>query len=154
MRPRSAHGAVILFAALILTVAAMNGGCVRYETGSVEVGRPISAGDVRQIEIGKTTRSDVFKLLGTPHSIFEGTAQFLENRSMTFYSHSANRYLTSINPWHYAMLYRFARDAYSHRFMVVSGRTSVQIKTDELLLLVNKDTNVVEDLAYRPETGS
>jgi hypothetical protein len=137
-----------------MAIGALGGGCIRYDEGTVEIHKRIRDSEVRQIVIGKTTRSEVFQLLGTPFSIFEGPVQLAETRSMSFYSHSENRPFTSIDPWHYAMLYRFSRDSYTHSVVLIFGQTNVQIKTDELLLLINKETNVVHDVAYRNETRS
>ena len=53
-------------------------GCSSYSTKidmTAEVGNPIDENAVQEITIGETTRSEVFALLGTPHSIFQDQAE-------------------------------------------------------------------------------
>jgi hypothetical protein len=52
-------------------------GCVKMNSTAYH-GIPINETAINEIVIGKTTRSEVFKLLGTPHSIFQGQAEFTE----------------------------------------------------------------------------
>lgn len=52
-------------------------GCVSMHT-TVEKGAPLDEGKIERLEIGKTTRSDVFSLFGTPHSNFQGATEIKE----------------------------------------------------------------------------
>lgn len=85
-------------------------GCV-FSSSTVEIGKPLQDAQAAQIEIGKTTRSDLFRSLGTPHSLFQGQPEFKEKVSTghetlgappsfwysEFWSHSNNRYLSSLD---------------------------------------------------------
>jgi hypothetical protein len=128
---------------------------------TTELGSPIDDQAVSQIVIGKTTRSEVFKLLGTPHSIFEGQAEFQEGYATymmgEYYSYLENRHLSGINDRQYAILYRFRKTATNSSTkvgVVVNWKNvATTIKTDELLIFVDKETDIVADVAYRPETA-
>ena len=148
----------ILSCVLLLGIGSVGlGGCVSYETMKAVKGRPLSSQAIQQIEIGKTSRSDIFRLLGTPHSIFEGQAEFQEAQQVGYYSHRESRTLSSLGDGQYALLYRFG--ATSDRTLgasavVVSYRSqTIQLHTNELLILVDKRTNIVSDVAYRKETN-
>jgi len=147
----------LLVGAVLATVC----GCFSYSTTTVEKGKPLDQAAISRIVIGQTTRSDVFALLGTPHSVFEGQVEFREDQGVgfdphLFYSYKDNRYLSSIDGQHYAMLYRFGKASGTTVVLapvVVTYRgADARINTDELLLLVDKTTNVVDDVAYRQDT--
>jgi len=157
MAPMARKLALSFFAALVLYPLA---GCVLYSDTSFERGAPVDPRALAQISIGRTTQSEVFRLLGTPHSMFEGQVRFQEVRAMgvmdSFFLHKDDRYLTSLDEKHTAMLYRFAQDTgtsvRASAVIVTYQGTNITLKTDELLLLINKDSRVVDDIAYRRET--
>ncbi|HXK30284.1 MAG TPA: hypothetical protein VJ646_18720 [Candidatus Binatia bacterium] len=135
-------------------------GCVY--TGRTEIsGRAFNQDALNQITIGKTTRADVIKLFGLPDSMFVGQARLVDAKYFAgigrFYLHIEDRYLTSLDDKHYAVLYRFSKlSGQSHRVTLgtlSSGNTAVRINSDEILLIINKDTDIIEDIAYRKETS-
>ena len=147
------------------------GGCVGYSSSKVIRGKPIDEAAVGRIEIGKTTRSELFRDLGPPHSIFKGQVELHDTDAMLllgsmplhlfpyheYYSHSENRYLSSVDDLHYAMLYKFSelsgRNTRASIFVVTVSDTELKIATDELLLLIDSKTHVVDDVAYRNATA-
>ncbi len=134
--------------------------CVKMYT-TAEHGIQMNETVINEIVIGKTTRSELFKLLGTPHSIFQGQAEFTEGYSIhsinEYYSHEQNRYLSSIDEGHYAFLYRFGKTSSKSTAVFVvlisSRNTHIKIRSDELLILIDKKTNIVDDVAYRKDTS-
>jgi hypothetical protein len=132
-------------------------GCILFGGGSTE-GIPIDPTKVDQIVIGKTTRSEVYKLFGTPHSQFQGRAEFIQGSLRGYFSHTENRILESIDENHYAMLYQSTsteQKSFTGILAVVGiQKTTIAIHSDELLLLLDKKTNIVTDVAYRkPESA-
>ena len=144
-------------------------GCV-YIGHTERMGRPIDQDAISRIVIGMTTRSEVIKLLGLPEGQFAGQVSFTDSNYMSlgsgkFYRHVANRYLDSLDDKHYAMLYRvnrssgqswefgepFGRPTKRPSTMITISHADSRFMTDELLLLVTKDTDIVEDFAYRKE---
>lgn len=149
--------------ATVGSILALVSGC--YFAGTkVTRGNEIEGAAISRIVIGKTTQRDVFALFGTPHSIFQGQQEFEESQAIgfghlhpfAFYSHKENRYLSTLNDNQYAILYRFNES--SARSLVITlppivpvighANTDITIRTDELLLFLNKDTKIVEDAAY------
>jgi hypothetical protein len=127
-----------------------------YHGVSVKKGSPISDEAVAQLKIGETSRADVFKLLGPPHSMFEEQASLAEFHAFRFFgpggpgvAQGETRQLGSLSRDQYALLYRFASASASSAFVVVVGQTNVKIGADELLLLFNRNTNILQELAYR-----
>ena len=143
------RGDVLLWIAVLLTSMS---GCV-VMSGKIEEGKQIDEAKVNQIVIGKSRRSDVYKLFGTPHSQFRGQVEFIEGRVGVFFSHVGNRYLSSLDDNHYAMLYRFTTSqvgiVMGSIVVVMFQNVKETIKSDELLLLLDKETNIVVDVAYR-----
>jgi len=141
---------------LTFIILVLTSSCYYHFTSTAEVGAPIDQDTVNQIVIGKTTKSEIFKLFGTPHSIFQGQVEFLKAEMTGFYSQVENRFLTSLDEKHYAMFYRFGKSSgkftLASIFVITRGDTQVKIRSDELLLLFNKETNIVEDVAYRKQT--
>jgi hypothetical protein len=137
-------------------------GCLSYSNMTVTKGKPLNQSGINQIVVGRTTRSDVFKLMGAPHSIFQGQVEFKRSEFLSDYSwsyfDSENRFLTSLGDKHYAMLYRFGRSSGTSvgiaPLVVTYRNTDVAIQSDELLLFFNKQTDVIENVAYRGETGA
>ncbi|HXK30285.1 MAG TPA: hypothetical protein VJ646_18725 [Candidatus Binatia bacterium] len=133
-------------------------GCVAHHSTTIEVGKSPDERAVSQITIGKTTRSDLFRTLGTPHSIFQGQVEFKKTQLVGFFLHSENRFLTTWNDKQYAVLYRAGkvegREVVVSAVIITVGNTNVKVQSDELLLFLNKDTHIVEDFAYRKETRS
>ncbi|MCI0557354.1 MAG: hypothetical protein MN733_02585 [Nitrososphaera sp.] len=95
--------------------------------------------------------------------MFQGQVELKEGKSFLFepgifYSHSSNRYLSSLDDRkHVAVLYRFGKSSASSfgvaPIVVVYRETQVSIKADELLLLVDKvPPYIVKDIAYRKES--
>lgn len=123
-----------------------------YSRLNVQSGRPLDEQAIKRIVIGQTTRSDVFNLLGTPHSMFQGQVEFREAQLLPLYLHNENRYLSSIDDVHYAVFYRFSKSLSTSTLVVVVSNSAVRIMSDELLLLLNRNTNVVDDVAYRKDT--
>lgn len=122
-------------------------------------GDPLDQEAVRRIVIGKTTRDDVFRLLGPPRSIVDGQADFERSISIpwgagerTVYSVTENRFLRSVGDDYYVMVYRY--DKVSGRGLVITpGGTGYRdidltVRGDELLVIMRKDTGVVADIAY------
>lgn len=137
-------------------IIVMISGCGSYSNVTVNKGRPIDENKIKQIVLGKTTRSDVFDLLGTPHSMFQGQVEFKNAELIGLYLHVENRYLTSLDDRHYAMLYRFSKSLSEtigiFTIVIVTRDTQISLKLDELLVLINIESNIVEDVAYRKET--
>lgn len=135
--------------------------CVEYSKTTIIKGNPLEEATVDRIVIGRTTRSEVFSMLGAPHSIFEGQVQFheaesIEFNSALFYRYAEERYLTSLDNEHYALLYRF-REARGRTLtlapiLVTYRDARASLNVNEILLLVNKRTHIVEDVAYRKDT--
>jgi hypothetical protein len=125
-------------------LAAITSGCLFYATGKVEEGKTIDAAKVKQIVIGMTTRGEVYELLGTPHSQFQGQVELKEGSLQGLFSHIQNRYLSSLDDEHYAMLYRFTttRGKITAGTAIVLGYSNQQytIQSDELLILFDKKT--------------
>lgn len=141
----------------------VSGGCATARLDmKAEHGSPIDEDKLNSIVIGKTTRSDVFKLLGTPHSMFQGQAEFQEGYVVfslgQFYSHNQNRYLSSLDDQHYALLYRYgttsSKSTLTYIMLNTSSNTRIRIRNDELLILFDKATDVVSDIAYLKETSA
>jgi hypothetical protein len=142
-------GKMILLQILSISIVV---GCASMKM-TAEVGDKIDEDAVQQMVIGKTTRSDVFALLGTPHSIFENQAEFTEGYSVMGFSTVQNRYLSSLGDDRYALLYRFAetssKSTLGYVVFVSFWDTQIKVGSDELLLLFSKDTDILEDVAYR-----
>jgi len=128
---------------------------------SQEFGIPIEEGTIRQIIVGQSTRSDVFRLLGPPHSMFRGEADMKESYSSVglhgYFSCTLNRRLSSIDPGQYVLFYKSGRTntkASEANYIAIKYLDSItKIRSDELLLLLNDKSNIVEDVAYRAETS-
>ena len=151
------HDLILWFLTLGISIL-MIVGCVQMtRTSTSEHGLPINETRINEIVIGKTTRSDLFKLLGTPHSIFQGQTEFVEGYSIPainqYYSHVQNRYLSSLDERHYAFLYRFGKTSSISTCILSSTNSKIKIRSDEFLLLIDKKTNIVDDVAYRKETS-
>lgn len=141
-----------LAAALILLTSS----CIFYAGGSVEKGNPINPDDVARIEVGKTTRSEVFKLLGAPHSIFQGRAEIEEALAFgppyIFVLSKDKRTFDTIDKSLYAMLYWYRKGSMNAFALVVFAYTQTEIPNDDFLLFLTKETNIVEEAAYRDQT--
>jgi hypothetical protein len=115
-------------------------------------GRRIDPTKVSQIIIGKSSRSNVYQLLGPPHSQFQGQVEFQEGSLRGFFAHMENRYLSSLDDNHYVILYRFVttegRAVGGTAIVVTIADTKIALKSDELLILLDKATDVVVDMAY------
>lgn len=149
---------ILLFESLLLFIVLFSlSGCFKYNM-TVERGAPLNDEAIKEIVIGKTTRSDIFKLLGTPHSIFHNQAEFTEGYSIMGYSTVQNRYLSSLDENHYAFLYRFGKASSKTTrgvaVVVNVANTQVKIASNELLLLINKETDIVDDVSYRKEASN
>ncbi|MCI0557022.1 MAG: hypothetical protein MN733_00890 [Nitrososphaera sp.] len=146
----------------IMVVVGMLGftnGCY-YASTTITRGKGLEEAALTRIVIGKTTQSDLFKLFGTPHSIFQGQQEFKESQAIgfwhlhpfTFYSYKEDRYLTTLRDDQYAILYRFSESAGQslmlHGIVIGYQGTDMRIQADELLLFLNKETKIVEDAAY------
>jgi hypothetical protein len=138
---------------LIVSPLIFMNGCLMVTSTTIEEGRPIDEAKVKQIVIGQTKRRDVYELFGPPHSQFQGQVEFKEGSLRGFFSHIENRYLSSLDDRHYAMLYRFvtskAEFTGGTAVVVTLANTKGTIKSDELLLLLEKETDMVVDVAYR-----
>jgi hypothetical protein len=137
-------------------------GCVFHShktTVKIEHGSELDEAQIRQIEPGITTRSQVFEWFGPPHSIFKEEAEIFSYENVGFYSYARTRWLTSIDAGQYGMLYRFEDSVTStvekeHIWVIFwDGNTKRRAKFagQELLLLFDGKTNVVTDVAYRRE---
>lgn len=150
---------------LAILLLALFNSCISYSSMSVEKGKAIDQEAIKQIVIGSSTRSDVFELLGTPHSIFEGQTEFEESQAFlhgggahhrsVFYSYKDKRQLKTINESHYAMLYQFSTSSSNstglYSIVISYQKSDFVIKSSELLLFLHKKTSIVEDVAYRKE---
>ena len=138
--------------AFFYTVILIINGCVSIST-TAEIGEPLDVKAIQKIVIGETTKSDIFKTMGTPHSIFQNQAEFTESYSIQGYSTVQNRQLSAIDDNHYAFLYRFTLSSSiteeTNTVFVKIKDTTIRIRTNELLLLFDKRTNIVDDVAYR-----
>ena len=155
---------LLVNAILFLTIQS---GCTHY-SARVEKGQQLDTASIKQIIIDKSTQSDVFKLLGTPHSIIRGKGTIEEAQTLSlgqlglvpsfgdFYSYKDSRQV-SVDDRHYAMLYRFAKSTGSaagvHLIVIGFRNADFQFKSDELLLVLDTETNVVTDVAYRKEVS-
>lgn len=137
----------------VVLAASTVSGCVYYGTHTAEKGRPLSTEAVHQIIIGKTTRTDILKTFGPPHSIFQGQGELLTAERIGWYRYVETRLVSSIDEQHYAMLYRFGTSSASSLVVLVAGTSQASIQADELLIFLNKASNVVSDVAYRNDTG-
>ncbi len=134
-------------------------GCItfgRYTT-HVEHGAPLDPKRVEQIVIGDTTRADVFRWFGPPHSMFKDEAELFNYEHVGFYSYLRNRRLESIDEGSYVLLYLFREtDAYT-KIKIRAAPFSMQSEIDnevtfagdELMILLDRDTHVVTDVAWR-----
>ena len=126
-----------------------------------EFGVPIEEGTISKVIIGQSTRSDVFRLLGPPHSMFRGEADMKESYSSVgldgYFSITLNRRLSSIDPNQYILFYKsghIATKASETNYIAIKYLDSItKIRSDELLLFMNGESNIVEDVAYRVETS-
>ena len=114
---------------------------------------PVSHSALVQISIGETTEAEITRLLGTPHTTFDeiGVTDQLD----ALFLYKANRYLRNLDDKHVGVLYRFTGDTGKSvrgiAVLVNSGGTNIAFKTDQLLLLINRETRVVDDIGYRRE---
>lgn len=69
--------------------------------------------------------------------------------TLGFYSYQAGRSLQSLGDRQYGLLYRFSKVTGRSVFILVTGDVKVSIKANELLLLLDESTHVLEDFAYR-----
>ena len=142
-----------LLAALALGLLLASGCGLVFVDSTVEEGKPLNAEKIGQIVIGQTTRSEVFRLIGAPHSMFQGDLEFQEKLVLgNFYLHTQKRKLSTLDDQHYAILYRAGKvtgqTRVGYAVLVTIGKEKATIRTDELLLILNKQTNVVEDVGY------
>ena len=161
MRPRWSGGSRLLVAATTLAGFTLQlSGCTWHshtETVQIEHGSELDETRIRQIEPGTTTRAQIFEWLGPPHSIFKEDAQILSYEDVGFYSYAQTRWLTTIGAGQYGMLYRFedspASTVEKEQLWVIfwTGNTKrrVQFAGQELLLLMDSESHVVTDVAYR-----
>jgi hypothetical protein len=145
-----------LIAAIILCVVALfQSECFISDKTVVERGAPIDSEALSKIQIGKTTRSEIFSLLGSPNSIIDGQSTLWSGELINYYGYIESREISSLDDKHYAFLYKFNKSQAKEKttFVVIIGARSnkISIKGDELLIIFNKNTNIVEDLAYRQE---
>ncbi len=130
-------------------------GCFVSDKTVVERGRPIDSEKISQIQIGKTTRSEIFSLLGSPNSIIDGRSTMWTGEYLNFYGYIESREISSLDDNHYAFLYKFNKSQAKGNlvFVVLVGarKNKVSIKGDELLIIFTKTDNVVEEIAYRKE---
>lgn len=138
-------------AALFLTASTV--GCIFYSKHSVERGKSLDEQAVHRIVIGKTTRTDILNVFGPPHSIFQNQGELLTAERVGWYRYVETRMLGSIDEQHYAMLYRFGRSAARSIVILPVETSDATIKADELLIFLNKTSNIVSDVGYRNETG-
>ncbi len=155
----------VLAIAVASSILAAANGCY-YASTTVTRGKSLEAAALNRIVIGKTTQRELFNLLGTPHSIFQGQQEFKESQAIgfrhfhpfAFYSYKENRYLTTLHDDQYAILYRFGESSGKSLMLypIVIGYqgTDMSIQTDELLLFLNKDTKIVEDAAFPKQSST
>lgn len=151
----------LALAGRLLAVALLaTSGCVsaRHKNNlHVEHGSRIDAARVDAIVIGQTTRAELFKWLGPPHSMFKDEAELTSYERVGFYSYAKDRHLATFEEGQYALLYRFDKtDARSTiriqgvlGFWKSSADTDISFTGDELLIFLNGDTHVVTDVASR-----
>lgn len=152
------HAFLLLYLGLLMAV-----GCVAFHrtTTHIEHGTRIDSDRVDQIVIGQTTRSDLFKWFGPPHSMFKDEAELVTYERVGFYSYSKNRQLTTFDEEQYALLYRF--DATNARtkiniltvpfFQNAEADNQASFTGDELLVFLDRDTHVVADVASRSKAS-
>ncbi|MHC4416187.1 MAG: hypothetical protein ACYS0G_12975 [Planctomycetota bacterium] len=139
-------------AALILVACLV--ACHTYTaTTRIERGTRIDEGKVAQIEVGRSTRGDVFRLFGAPHSEFSGGATVWTAEHVGFYSYAEGRPVDSMDANHYALLYRFATtDTHiTQKTGTWSSSTehAARFLGDELLIILDKQSHTVRDVAHR-----
>lgn len=153
-------------APLVLVVIASVFGCVSYSSITEKVNTPIDDSAVRRIVVGETTLSEIYRLFGPPHSIFQGQVELKENKVLPlepgmYYSHGSNRYLTSIDENYIAVLYRFGESggrslAFAPApFVAVYRNTEVTLRGNEVLIFVDKaQPHIVRDIAFHKVSGA
>jgi hypothetical protein len=134
-------------------MATISPGCIFYNTYTAEKGTALDQQSVQQIVIGKTTRADILKSFGPPHSIFQGQGELLVAEHVGWYRYAETRQLTSFDEQHYALLYRFGVSSARSVLVFVVGQSDASIKAEELLIFINKKSHIVSDVAYRNETA-
>lgn len=137
---------------ILLSVLTLGGCFVSHRT--LKKGTPLAQHALNRIVIGTTTRSEVFELLGPPHSILTGQAEFMDADYLGYYSHTLNRQLGSIDDTHYVLLYRYGETQDSFSAALLLGEREhfrAQLLYDELLIMIDSKTNLVTDIAYHKE---
>lgn len=146
---------------LLFGGAAALGGCVLSAT-TITSGVPLDPVALSQIRLGKTTGTEVMRLLGPPHSIIRGNAQFREAggldypapsgplSSRGYYSYAKDRQFSSLDDKHYALFYKYGKTrARSRGFRIagITGRREVRVGGEELLIILDVERDVVTDVA-------
>lgn len=145
---------------LLALVLPVLGGCAFVHSTKLETGNPIDPNAVQRIVIGKSTRSEIFNTFGTPHSIFQNQVEFRTYQALSapggHFEYADTRTLTTWSDKHYGVLYRSGTATSITGtvavVVVTVGGTRAQIRTRELLLFFDKQTNVVEEVAYTRAT--
>jgi hypothetical protein len=156
---RSAHAGVRVPTRLfgfLLTGATLLGGCVRITT-TVETRASLKTEALSQIRLGETTGAEVMRLLGPPHSIIRGSARFREVGCLGYYSYAQDRQLSSLDDEHYALFYKCGRAKARSTALLIAGTIegrNVRVQGEELLIILNEDTDVITDVASSSNDSS
>jgi hypothetical protein len=121
-------------------------------TKKIESGTPLNRDSLARIKPGVTTGNEVMRMLGPPHSIVRGQAEFLEVGGGAYFSYAERRQLSSLDDEHYALFYRYGRtDVRSRSVDVVGERETRRVRHggEELLVIVDERSDVVVDYATR-----
>ena len=101
---------------------------------------------------GVTTGNEVMRMLGPPHSIIRGQAQFLEVGGGAYFSYTERRQLSSLDDKQYALFYRYGRtDVRTIGVEFFGERENQRVRHggEELLVIVDERSDVVVDYATR-----
>jgi hypothetical protein len=136
---------------VLLVILAFVGGC-SVSTKKIESGTPLNRDLLAQIKPGVTTGSEVMRMLGPPHSIIRGQAEFLEVSGGVYESHVERRRLSSLDDKQYALFYRYGRtDVHTIGVEFIGESESQRVRHggEELFVIVDEQSDVVVDYATR-----
>ena len=164
----------VLIILLILSIMCLSS-CISISKSrsSITVGKALNEDLIENIEINKTTMSEILKWFGAPHNIVHGKGYEVEapliargEINPTGYDASAvmwyrERSLDSIYENWIMFIYKFQasyakKDAYGVTILPVTVRDSEDDTTlgkDELVIFIDDKTQLVENYGFRKEIG-
>jgi len=137
---------------LPVILAFVSGCSISTSTTKIESGTPLNRDFLARIKPGVTTGNEVMRMLGPPHSIIRGQAQFLEVGGGAYFSYTERRQLSSLDDKQYALFYRYGRtDVRTIGVEFFGERENQRVRHggEELLVIVDERSDVVVDYATR-----